>query len=337
MPHKIDWRSAEQPCYVPADLIRTILSDFRPEIINMVADTYQCFYDGAAVNPDTYSLKFPHKTNSRINALPAYVGQKVDMAGIKWVASFPDNVSQNRQRASAVIVINSFESGYPVALLDGTLISSARTAASAALAARQINPSKTIEKFALYGAGIINREIINFLVDDGWHLPNIHIHDPNPDSHQALAAHCDKLGCGRDSIGKIETPESYDLISMATSALSPWYDFEVGKHQTILHVSLRDIVPHRLNAVRNIVDDVNHAVKANTSLHLLEQDKGSIPRIENYRHILANEAPLEEPVVVSAFGMGMLDVALACFVMDKAAQIGELREISGLLPDFSRW
>jgi N-[(2S)-2-amino-2-carboxyethyl]-L-glutamate dehydrogenase len=334
---KSAWRSANQPHYVTSDTIKGIILSHRREIIDLVAETYRCFYDGDAVNPDTYSMKFPQKPNSRINALPAYVGQKVDMAGMKWVASFPDNVKKNRQRASAVIILNSFETGYPIALLDGTLISSARTAASAALAARCLIPSKSADSFALYGAGVINRDVLDFLVDDGWSMRTIQISDPNFESRLALAEHCRARGCLNVETEEIEDPNSHDLVSMATSALTPWFDSEIGSHQTILHISLRDIVPKHLNSVRNIVDDVHHAVKANTSLHLLEQEAGRIPRIEDFGNLLTGKTQKREATVVAAFGMGILDIAVANLIMDIAGSTNELLEIEGMLPNLSRW
>jgi len=283
-------------------------------------------------------MRFPQKPSSRINALPAYVGQNVDLAGMKWVAFFPDNVRQNRQRASAVIVLNSFETGYPIAVLDGTLISAARTAASAALAARSLIPSKLARSFAFYGAGIINRDVLEFLLDDGWSLRNIQINDPNSESQRALAEHCHTRGCSNVETGKIEDPTSHDLVSMATSALTPWFDSDIGNHQTILHISLRDILPKHLKAVRNIVDDVEHAVKANTSLHLLQQEAGSIPRIENLQNLLSVKATqTKEATVVAAFGMGILDIAVASFIMEMADKTNELLELKGMLPSLSRW
>lgn len=333
-----NWRQTEQPLYVPAETIASILQDNRSQIIDIVARTYQSFYDSNSINPDTYSLKFPFKPNSRINALPAYVGGDVDLAGMKWVGSFPDNVAKNKQRASAMIVVNSFETGYPVALLDGTLISSARTAASAALAARLIKPEKSSVRLTLYGAGVINRDVVNFLLDDGWDLPCVDVRDFNPESKAALEAFCHDRGCMIETPSNDDAPLGSDLISMATSALKPWYKHEIEQHQTVLHISLRDIHPHQLGRkVRNIVDDVNHAVKANTSLHLLQESAGGIPRIEDYGSLLAGDPFEQQATVVSAFGMGMLDIALASFVMDEAEKRQDIHEISGLLPRLSRW
>ena len=43
----------------------------------------------------------------------------------------------------------------------------------------------------------------------------------------------------------------------------------------MLHVSLRDLSPEILLASANIVDDVDHCLKADTSPHLAEQRTGN--------------------------------------------------------------
>ena len=104
-------------------------------MIDVVGRTYLLHHDRQSVNPDSYFLRFPTKPDARVIALPAYLGGDVDTIGIKWIASFPGNVQRGMPRASAVLLLNDYETGYPVACLEAAAISAARTAASAALAA----------------------------------------------------------------------------------------------------------------------------------------------------------------------------------------------------------
>ena len=62
---------------------------------------------------------FRQTTETRVLALRAYLGDSFDVAGIKWIASFPNNIRQHKNRASAVIILNSTETGRPQAIIEG--------------------------------------------------------------------------------------------------------------------------------------------------------------------------------------------------------------------------
>src|SRR5947208_15981695 len=111
----------------------------RSECIRIVREAYLAHADGQSVNPDSYFLRFPDKPDCRIIALPAYLGNGFEVAGLKWIASYPANVQRGFPRASAVLVLNNYETGYPFAILESSIISAARTAASDALAAHWLN------------------------------------------------------------------------------------------------------------------------------------------------------------------------------------------------------
>lgn len=322
--------------YVEADHIAKIIAANRVRIIDLVAATYRAFYAGNCTNPDTYSLTFPQKPGCRINALPAYVGGNVDKAGLKWVSSFPQNSKRGLQRAAAVIVLNSFETGYPLAFMDGALISAARTAASAALGARLLRKDRHAGRLKMFGGGIINRAVATFLAADDWTFDEIAIVDPDAGTAEVLKDYLASSGIGRKV--RIETGVHdngrADMLSFATSQLTPWYDADIPRGQVVLHVSLRDIVPDRLRGVLNIVDDIDHALKANTSLHQLEGAIGRTFPLVNFSPLMEGTAPENgDGGVVSAFGMGMLDVALANFVFEQAARDGVAEALPGFLSD----
>jgi len=128
----------------------------RAECIDVVRDAYLAHARGQSVNPDSYFLRFPEKPDCRIIALPAYLGDGFHVAGLKWIASYPGNVQRGFPRASAVLVLNSYDTGYPFALLESSIISAARTAASAVLAAYWLNgQSRRARSLGIVGTGFI--------------------------------------------------------------------------------------------------------------------------------------------------------------------------------------
>src|SRR3989454_6408677 len=159
------------------DIVRAHLA----ECIDVVRNAYLAHADGQCVNPDSYFLQFPEKPDCRIIALPAFLGDGFGVAGLKWIASYPGNVQRGFPRASAVLVLNNYETGYPFAILESSIISAARTAASAALAADWLNGrTRRAESLGIVGTGYIAHYIYDFLVDTGWAIKDVRLYDTSP-------------------------------------------------------------------------------------------------------------------------------------------------------------
>src|SRR5881409_4494644 len=153
----------------------------RSECIRIVREAYLAHADGQSVNPDSYFLRFPDKPDCRIIALPAHLGNGFDVAGLKWIASYPANVQRGFPRASAVLVLNNYDVGYPFAILESSIISAARTAASAALAAYWLSgQSRRAHSLGIVGTGFIARHVYEFLVDTGWEIEEVRLFDTSP-------------------------------------------------------------------------------------------------------------------------------------------------------------
>ena len=100
---------------VPGSTVKSIIDENRDQVFDAVENAYRLLSSGDAVNPDSTFLRYPHKPNDRIIALPAHLGGTVQKSGIKWISSFPENRATNLARASAVLILNDAATGYPVA------------------------------------------------------------------------------------------------------------------------------------------------------------------------------------------------------------------------------
>ena len=326
--------------------IAALLAGREQAVMDTVSRAYRAHGAGQSSLPHSSFLRFPGDDSNRIIALPAFLGSGFQVAGIKWIASFPGNVEQGRPRASAVLVLSSCATGRPEAILEGSLISAQRTAASAALAARIFLAGRPPEATGFIGAGPINREIARFL---GVALPGlgrIAVFDLDPGRAEQLATTL------RETPGfssKVEVAPSLDavlrsspLLSFATTATRPHVeDLSVcPPGAVILHVSLRDLAPRAILGCDNVVDDVDHVSRAQTSIHLAEQLTGSRNFIRcTLAEILEGLAsPRREETAVtvfSPFGLGVLDIALGKQLLDLARAEGRGTTISSFLPGAS--
>jgi len=307
--------------------VSDIIRAHRADCIDVVRDAYLGHANGQSVNPDSYFLRFPEKPDCRIIALPAYIGNGFDVAGLKWIASFPGNVQRGFPRASAVLVLNSYDTGYPFAILESSIISAARTAASAVLAAYWLNgESRRAQSLGIVGTGFIARYVYDFLIDTGWAIEDVRLFDTSqlesekfrntacrPQHHRAVTVASDVTQLLRAS----------DLIVFTTVASAPHIaDASLFTHNPlVLHISLRDLAPEILLASQNVVDDVEHVMKANTSPHLAEQQTGNRDFVTGtLAEIMLGHRSVNRsrPIVFSPFGMGMLDVAVGKWVYDQA-------------------
>jgi N-[(2S)-2-amino-2-carboxyethyl]-L-glutamate dehydrogenase len=325
--------------------VQRALQGREDEVMQVVEETYRLHGAGQSVNPPSYFLRFPDRPSSRIIALPASIGGPLQIDGLKWISSFPDNVAYGIPRASAVLILNDHDTGYPFACLESSIISATRTAASAALAADWLTRGRERpRRVGFVGTGLIARYLHTFLAATDWDFEEVGVHDLSADSaagfrgylEQSGAIHRVRLHDNAESLIR-----SSDLVVFTTLAARPHvHDVSWFVHNpVVLHVSLRDLAPEVLLASTNVVDDVEHCLKAETSPHLTEQLTGSRSFLDGtLDDVLTGRLtpPTDRPLVFSPFGLGVLDLAVGKYVYDQVVRNGELRVVDDFFSDLRR-
>jgi ornithine cyclodeaminase len=299
-----------------AEDVVAALADDMAGIVDAVAEGYLTVHRGQAVVPPSPFLAFVQGKPERIIGLPAYLAGDNPIVGIKWIASFPGNVKRGIDRASAVIVVNDLTTGRPHIVMEGAIISATRTAASAALAARELHPG--CSNIGIIGCGPIAWQTLRYLrlVDRaGGHL---RLFDLDPARAIAFGERAVAAGLV-GTTGLAESSESLirdcPLVVLATSAIEPHLDPDLHPNQTILHLSLRDLSVRCIVNATNVVDSVEQVLQSKTSLHLAQQQVGHHRFISgSIAQVISSEIearPAGKPVVFSPYGMGVLDLAVA--------------------------
>jgi 2,3-diaminopropionate biosynthesis protein SbnB len=245
-------------------------------------------------------------------------------------------------RASAVLVFNSNDTGQPAAVVEGSIISAKRTAASAALAAMHLHVRESCI-LGVIGCGYINYEILRFLAITIPGIEKVMLYDQDPAKALRIRHQYQQLIRGVD----VEVVKERDdvlrncnLISFATTATTPYLDdlsmCPLGC--TILHISLRDLTAKAILGSDNVVDDVDHVCRAATSAHLAETEHGSRDFIRcSLGDILGGVAPAKvdgaSVTVFSPFGLGILDLAVGDLVISLALEQGVGTELPTFLPN----
>jgi ornithine cyclodeaminase len=325
------------------DEIASLLAGLEIELIETVRMAYESHTAGHSSLPHSVFLPFPNDTRNRIIALPAYLGGAVDVAGLKWVSSFPNNLARGIDRASAVIILNSMETGRPEAILEGSLISAKRTAASAALAAKCLYDGPAEPDIGVIGCGFINYEVIRFLTVIYPQVREIFVYDIDPARAEHFKARCNEKfnGLKVKIASEINAVfEECSLISFGTTSTTPYVGAEsrFRNRAVILHISLRDLSPEIVLASDNVVDDPDHVCRAQTSIHLAEQLVGNRDFIrcslgEILRRTTERRGDGDGITIFSPFGLGILDMAVGNMVRTMGLREGRGVLIKSFIPD----
>jgi ornithine cyclodeaminase len=322
-----------------------ILTGREPEVIDLIERAYLLHGSGRTTNPPSYFLRFPDKPTARIIALPASVRGENRVDGVKWISSYPDNLAAGLPRASAALLLNDADNGYVYACIESSIISATRTAASAAVAVRHLlREEKAAIRLGFVGTGLIARYIHRYLAALGLPIADVGLYDIDAEYARSFASHLE-AAAPRSGVRIHATAEALvrnsDVVVFATTAAIPhiadarWFAHE----PLVLHISLRDLEPELILAGTNVVDDIEHVLKADTSVHLAEKVSGRRDFIDATLHdaIVGDFAVTPgRPVYFSPFGLGVLDLVLGDFVHRNAVESDRITMIPNFFYDMDR-
>lgn len=295
------------------------------ELFSVINDSIEAMASKDFSQPIKPYLRFKDKKN-RIIAMPAYVGGNVNMAGIKWIASFPDNIDKGLDRANSVTILNNSETGNVECIINTAEISSIRTAAVTGAFLKRILSIKNFPdliKIGVIGYGPIAKMHIKML-NELFNGKNYEINV------------CDiNLKENEQEDSRIKFYDSYehffsesDIVITATNSSQPYIDIKPKTGSIHLNVSLRDYKDSFFKEVDKIfVDNWDEVCRENTDIervHLTgELEKNDvIELVELFEtdSILKNITN-SDIISFNPMGMAIFDIAVAYYFYKKSEQL----------------
>ncbi len=213
----------------------------------------------------------------RIIAMPAYIGSEDPIAGLKWIGSKHDNPArQGLERASALIILNDPTTNYPIAVLEGGLISGMRTAAITALATRYL-AKEHFQAVTCLGCGLIARMHLRVLLEQFPQITTITLFDLNPAAPQRLVTEIQPdfpTVEYRIMTSAEEAVRAGEVIVACTVTDTPYVPFDwLPEGAFFSNVSLMDV--HKevfLHADKVVVDDWEQCNREKKIIHQLTSE-----------------------------------------------------------------
>jgi 2,3-diaminopropionate biosynthesis protein SbnB len=305
--------------------IDVLLSADRSQVLRLVTEAYRLYAQGLAVEEIPSYLRPPHDARARIIAKPACLYGDQPVAGIKWVGSFPGNLSLGLPRASGLLVLNDMRTGLPMGSLEVAAINAHRTSASAVMALNQLHGRpRGGQAIALVGTGHIGWQMACYLVHEGWVPEAWVLHDLDAVRAQAFAQRLTALTPQvpvRQASSAADAVQAAEVVVFTTTAGVPHLnELTLRAEQTLLHISLRDLGVAVMASAHNYVDAAELAFSHQTSLHLVELALGHRDCLSGeIDRVLAGGRPDDgKPVIFSPFGMAILDLAVGQWVVQQS-------------------
>lgn len=281
------------------------------------------------------------KTDAFVHAMPAYL-KRMQIAGMKWVSGFSSNAQHDLPNVMGIIILNDVETGQPLAIMEGGLITAMRTAAVSGVSAKYLaQPSAST--VGIVGAGVQGRFHLAALKEVLPEIKKVKIYDIHEPTLAAYVKGFKQIMPFDIIIEKSveNTVKGSDVVVTATGNLSQTLYFERWIKQGALVLPVH-MFGWEKTAITNmdkfIVDDWD---QFSTYINLHGRQYTPLPDLDaQLGEIVANKkqgrASSSERIINFNLGIAVHDIAVANKIFLKAmdAKIGKTLELMRHLPPF---
>jgi 2,3-diaminopropionate biosynthesis protein SbnB len=303
-----------------SDLKQISIDWFRS--IEVIEEAVKCLANNEYSQPVKPYLRYRDLKN-RIIAMPAFIGGNINMSGIKWISSFPDNIKKGLPRAHCVVILNNADTGEPVGIINSGIISSIRTASVSGFVIKSY--LKKVRSGGLtvgiIGFGPIGRHhlsMCSFILGD--QCSKIILYDLNGvDITQIDPAIRDRV----EVVDRWEKAyDESDIFITCTVSKERYIDRRPKPRSLHLNVSLRDYKADVYKWFEGalIVDDWEEVCRENTDVELFHLEKGlDRDQVMTIKDLLNRDWGRSfddgQAIMFNPMGMAIFDIAIAVYYL----------------------
>lgn len=288
----------------------------------------------------------------RFMAMPAYLGGKFDMAGMKWYGSNVENKNKGLPRSILMLTLNDKDTGAPLAYMSANILSAYRTGAVPGVGFKYFAPenAKTI---GIVGPGVMSKTALAAAFAVRPMIKTVKIKGRGKASLDRFIEHVKEVYPGVECFAVDTIEEAVrdsDIVSVSTSSPTgnpneyPYIAEEWIKPGAIIETTaaLRFDDDFIINRARTVTDNVmlyeaweeEYAPKAYNvvpipAVHvedLIAEGKMKPEQIDDLGDVLTGKVPVHrkdgEVVIYSVGGMPVEDVAWGTIVYRNALEKG---------------
>jgi alanine dehydrogenase len=293
-----------------------------------VENAFEAFGKGLAqMPPKSYLFYRPYKGDLR--TMPAYI-ESLNATGVKIVNVHVNNAEKNLPTVMATIVLNDPETGYPIAIMDGTFLTALRTGSAGAIAIKYLaRDDSNIIGFIGCGAQAYTQIDTSILIKK---FKAFKAYDINEKRRNDFANYV-KNKYGLELIGKNDIQDvcNADVVTTTTPVNTPIVKNEWIKEGTHINAigadapGKEELEPAILLRSKIVVDNweqASHSGEINVPL-----EKGIITKDNIYAELGQIVAKIKqgrtsnkEITIFDSTGLAVQDIAVAKRVYDKAVK-----------------
>ncbi|WP_435361016.1 ornithine cyclodeaminase family protein [Haloarchaeobius sp. DFWS5] len=308
-------------------------------LVSAIEDAFAAYQTGDAQMPPKSYIELP-EYNGDFRSMPAYMDAgDWDAAGIKWVNVHPDNPEDHDlPTVMGTMIYSDPETGFPLAIMDGTELTMRRTGAAAAVATDYL-AVEDASSMGIIGAGVQSYTQLEAIaqVRD---IEEVVVSDLDDERVAAFVSHFEDEFDIRS--GSIAEAASCDVLSTVTPVREPVVSADdLGEHTHVNAMGAdaegkQELATEVLQNAKVVIDDYDqttHSGEINVPFHdgdLTDDDiDAQIGEIVTGE---ANGRTSDDGVTVfDSTGLAIQDVAAAHVVYEAASAEEEETQTPSLL------